>query len=230
MRGKTCGCYPGIESELNSIRKLMPWDSTIAPQPRQTVCPDQVTAACRLTSGQITGMRFRPDVHAPKRDGIPTTGDFPDVIQTIRFCTRCGIAHRLRQHEHRPGTGSSRNSLIAVAYGTVQNVQQVQMKPNYAEGSLIGGALGRWQPAATLRQPGPRTAAGAGLGPGFKETAGTANQYTIMLVNGNTVSVVTDQKEIDGRLRVGRTGDHTNIRRVSAAMCNTPPPIRPTPI
>ena len=35
-----------------------------------------------------------------------------------------------------PGTGSTRNSLISVAYGTVQNVQQVAMKPNYAEGSL----------------------------------------------------------------------------------------------
>ena len=41
-----------------------------------------------------------------------------------------------------PETGSSRNSLISVAYGTVQNVQQVAMKPGYTEGSLIGGALG----------------------------------------------------------------------------------------
>ena len=41
-----------------------------------------------------------------------------------------------------PGTGSTRNSLIAVAYGTVENVQQVQMKPDYAAGSIIDGALG----------------------------------------------------------------------------------------
>lgn len=41
-----------------------------------------------------------------------------------------------------PGTGSTRNTLIAVAYGTVESVQQVAMKPNYAEGSIIGGALG----------------------------------------------------------------------------------------
>ncbi|MCP5191808.1 MAG: hypothetical protein H6987_01945 [Pseudomonadales bacterium] len=125
-----------------------------------------------------------------------------------------------------PGTGSSRNSLIAVAYGTVQNVQQVQMKPNYAEGSLIGGALGLL--AASGYSSGSQAlgaAAGAGLGALVsKETAGTANQYTIMLVNGNTVSVVTDQKEIDvGDCVSVEQGDHTNIRRVSAAMCNTPP-------
>ena len=41
-----------------------------------------------------------------------------------------------------PGTGSTRNSLIAVAYGTVENVQQVAMKPDYGAGALIGGVLG----------------------------------------------------------------------------------------
>ena len=124
-----------------------------------------------------------------------------------------------------PGTGSSRDSLIEVAYGTVQNVQQVKMKPNYAAGSLIGGALGL---LATSGHSGGSmvlgTAAGAGLGALVsKETAGTANQYTILLVNGNTVSVVTDQKDIDAGDCVSvEQGDHTNIRRVSSAMCNTP--------
>ncbi|MEE4145531.1 MAG: hypothetical protein V2I26_12070 [Halieaceae bacterium] len=124
-----------------------------------------------------------------------------------------------------PGTGSSRNSLISVAYGTVQNVQQVQMKPGYAEGSLIGGALGLL--ATSRYSTGSQVlgaAAGAGLGALIsKETAGTANQYTIRLVNGNTVSVVTDQRDIDAGDCVSvEQGDHTNIRRVSAAMCNTP--------
>ena len=124
-----------------------------------------------------------------------------------------------------PSTGSSRNSLIAVSYGIVQNVQQVQMKPNYAEGSLIGGALGLL--AASGYSTGSQAlgaAAGAGLGALIsKETAGTANQYTIRLASGNTVSVVTDQKEIDAGDCVSiEQGDHTNIRRVSSAMCNTP--------
>lgn len=125
-----------------------------------------------------------------------------------------------------PMTGSSRNSLISVAYGTVQNVQQVQMKPSYAEGSLIGGALGLL--ASSHYSAGSQAlgaAAGAGLGALIsKETAGTANQYTIALINGSTVSVVTDQRNIDAGDCVSvEQGDHTNIRRVSSAMCNTPP-------
>ena len=125
-----------------------------------------------------------------------------------------------------PGTGSTRNTLISVAYGTVENVQQVQMKPKYAEGALIGGALGLL--ASSSYSSGSQAlgaAAGAGLGALVsKETAGTANQYTIMLVNGNTVSVVTDQKDIDAGDCVSvEQGDHTNVRRVSSAMCNTPP-------
>jgi len=125
-----------------------------------------------------------------------------------------------------PGTGSSRNSLISVAYGTVENVQQVQMKPNYGAGSLIGGALGLL--ASSHYSTGSQilgAAAGAGLGALVsKETAGTANQYTVTLVNGNTVSVVTDQSEIDvGDCVSVEQGEHTNIRRVSSSFCNTPP-------
>jgi hypothetical protein len=124
-----------------------------------------------------------------------------------------------------PGTGSTRNSLIAVAYGTVQNVQQVAMKPDYGAGTLIGGALGLL--ASSHYSAGSQAlgaVAGAGLGALVsKETAGTANQYTITLVNGSTVSVVTDQSEIDvGDCVSVEQGDHTNIRRVSSSFCNTP--------
>lgn len=125
-----------------------------------------------------------------------------------------------------PGTDSTRNSLIAVAYGTVENVQQVQMKANYAEGSLIGGALGLL--AASHYSAGSQALgaiAGAGLGALVaKETAGTANKYTIRLVDGTTVSVVTDQKDIDAGDCVSvEQGEHTNIRQVSTSMCTTPP-------
>lgn len=124
-----------------------------------------------------------------------------------------------------PGTGSTRNSLISVAYGTVENVQQVAMKPDYGAGALIGGVLGL--AAASGYSSGSQAlgaAAGAGLGALIsKETAGSANQFTIRLVNGNTVSVVTDQKDIDpGDCVSVEQGQHTNIRRVSATMCNTP--------
>lgn len=124
-----------------------------------------------------------------------------------------------------PGTGSTRNSLISVAYGTVENVQQVAMKPSYGAGALIGGVVGL--AAASGYSSGSQAlgaAAGAGLGALIaKETAGTANQFTIRLVNGNTVSVVTDQKDIDpGDCVSVEQGEHTNIRRVAASMCTTP--------
>lgn len=124
-----------------------------------------------------------------------------------------------------PGTGSTRNTLISVAYGTVENVQQVKMKGNYGEGALIGGALGLL--AASGYSTGSQAlgaAAGAGLGALVaKETAGTANQFTIRLVNGNTVSVVTDQKDIvAGDCVSVEQGEHTNVRRVSTTMCTTP--------
>ena len=124
-----------------------------------------------------------------------------------------------------PGTGSTRNSLIAVAYGTVESVQQEQMKPAYAEGSIIGGALGLL--ASSHYSAGSQVlgaAAGAGLGALVsKETAGTANRFTIRLVNDTTVSVVTDQKNIDAGDCVSvEQGDHANIRRVSSSYCNTP--------
>jgi len=99
------------------------------------------------------------------------------------------------------------------------------MKPAYAEGSIIGGALGLL--ASSHYSAGSQVlgaAAGAGLGALVsRETAGTANRFTIRLVNGTTVSVVTDQKDIDAGDCVSvEQGDHANIRRVSSSMCNTP--------
>ena len=125
-----------------------------------------------------------------------------------------------------PMTGSSRNQLISVAYGTVENVQQVEMAPNYAAGSLIGGALGLL--AASSGSTGTQVAgaaAGAGLGALVsKETAGSAQKYTVRLVAGNTVDIVTDSQGI----RVGdcvtvEQGQHANIRRVSPVHCSTSP-------
>ncbi|MEM6583874.1 MAG: hypothetical protein AAF699_21545 [Pseudomonadota bacterium] len=124
-----------------------------------------------------------------------------------------------------PNTGSTRNSLIAVAYGTVENVQQVAMQPSYGAGSIIGGALGLLATGGhSAGSQALGAAAGAGLGALVsKETAGTANQFTIKLVNGTTVSVVTDQQDIDrGDCVSVEQGDHANIRRVSSAFCNTP--------
>jgi outer membrane lipoprotein SlyB len=96
------------------------------------------------------------------------------VLSTVMILTLAGCAAT------DPYTGSTRNQIISVQYGTVENVQQVTMKPNYAAGSLIGGALGLL--AASSGSTGTQVAGAAGgaaLGALVsKETAGSGEQAT----------------------------------------------------
>ncbi|MCB1690599.1 MAG: hypothetical protein KDI33_19020 [Halioglobus sp.] len=125
-----------------------------------------------------------------------------------------------------PMTGSTRNELISVQYGRVENIQQVQMSPDYGAGSVIGGALGL---LATMGHSGASQVGGAAVGAGLgalvaKETAGTGEKFTVRLVNNNTIDIVTENQDI----RLGdcvsiEQGQHANIRRVSPVMCTTPP-------
>jgi outer membrane lipoprotein SlyB len=124
-----------------------------------------------------------------------------------------------------PMTGSTRNQIIAVAYGTVENVQQVAMAPSYGSSSLIGGALGLL--ATSGHSTGSMvagTAVGAGLGALVaKETAGTAERFTVRLVNNSTIDIVLENQDIQiGDCVSIEQGQHANIRRVSSVMCSTP--------
>jgi len=124
-----------------------------------------------------------------------------------------------------PYTGAAQNQVIAVQYGTIENVQQVDMKAAYGKDSLLGGALG-----LLAASTGSTTTqiAGAALGAGLgalvgKETAGTGERYTVRLVNGSQVAVVTEQANLDvGDCVSVEQGEHTNLRRVSSVMCITP--------
>jgi len=125
-----------------------------------------------------------------------------------------------------PMTGSTRNEVISVQYGTVENIQQVAMKPNYTAGSLIGGALGLLATSthsATSQVAG--AAGGAALGALIsKETAGAGEKFTIRLVNGSTVDIVTENQNIDvGDCVSLEQGKEANIRRISSVMCTTAP-------
>jgi hypothetical protein len=124
-----------------------------------------------------------------------------------------------------PMTGSTRNEIISVQYGTVENIQQVAMAPAYGAGSLIGGALGLL--AASGRSGASQVgvaAVGAGLGAIVaKETAGTGEKFTVRLVNNNTIDIVTENQSIVlGDCVSIEQGQHANIRRVSSVMCTTP--------
>lgn len=124
-----------------------------------------------------------------------------------------------------PYTGSSRDQVIVVQYGTVENVQQVAMSPSYGKGSLIGGGLGllAGSSGSTATQVGA-AAAGALIGAFVaKESAGTADRYTVSLVNGSTVVIVSEHHDlVAGDCVSIEQGKHANIRRVSPVMCSTP--------
>lgn len=125
-----------------------------------------------------------------------------------------------------PVTGSTRNEVISVQYGRIENIQQVAMAPNYGAGALIGGALGL---LATATHSGASqvagTAAGAGLGALVaKETAGSAEKFTVRLVSNATIDIVTENQDIQlGDCVAVEQGQHANIRRVSSVLCSTPP-------
>ncbi len=124
-----------------------------------------------------------------------------------------------------PATGSTRNAVISVQYGRVENIQQVAMAPNYGAGALIGGALGL---LATATHSGASQVAGAAAGAGLgalvsKETAGSADKFTVRLVNNSTIDIVTENQDIQlGDCVSIEQGQHANIRRVSSVMCSTP--------
>jgi outer membrane lipoprotein SlyB len=126
-----------------------------------------------------------------------------------------------------PFTDSGVNSLIDIQYGTIEQVQEVQLKANYGSGVLLGGGIGA---LATMHYSAGTQAlaavGGALLGALVaKERAGTAEQYTIHLVNGNTVSIVSEAHNlVAGDCVAVEQGKHANLRRVDPQMCNTPSP------
>lgn len=125
-----------------------------------------------------------------------------------------------------PVTGSPPNQVISVQYGTVENIQQVAMAPDYGAGSVIGGALGL---LATMGHSGASQLGGAAVGAGLgalvaKETAGNGVKFTVRLVNNSTIDIVTENQSIAlGDCVSIEQGQHANIRRVSSVMCTTPP-------
>jgi len=123
-----------------------------------------------------------------------------------------------------PATGSSRGTVISIEYGTVQQVEQVKMDSHAATGALLGGGIGL---AAASRRS-ATTQAGAAVAGAIigaliqKHRAGMGDRYTILLINGSTIEMVTEHHDIAAGDCVSvEQGKHANIRRVSPVMCNT---------
>jgi len=117
----------------------------------------------------------------------------------------------------RVGQGST------IRFGTVRNVEQVPLQSDAVAGALIGGTIGLI--ASGSRQTAPRNAllgaAIGGIGTAAVQGNRTANAYTVGLLDGSTLRIISDQREI----RVGdcvaieQFGETNNIRRMPSAYC-----------
>jgi len=143
----------------------------------------------------------------------------PWLVASLALLTACAGTE--------PLTGSSVNTLIDIQYGTIEQVQQVQLKAHYGSGALLGGGLGALAGSHYSGTTDLLAAVGGSVLGALvaKERAGTADQYTIRLVNGNTVSIVSEAHDLDtGDCVAVEQGRHANLRRVDPQMCNSSSP------
>jgi len=111
----------------------------------------------------------------------------------------------------------------SVQFGTVTQVEQVRLQSDAAAGALVGGTIGLV--ASGGSRAAPRNAIlGAAVGAAATSVAQgdrTGIAYTVRMLDGSTVRIISDQSEI----RVGdcvaieRAGDTNNIRREHPAYC-----------
>jgi hypothetical protein len=111
----------------------------------------------------------------------------------------------------------------SIQFGTVRQVEQVQLQSDAPAGAVIGGTIGLM--ASGGGRTAPRNAiVGAAVGAAATTVAQgnrTGTAYTVAMLDGSTIRIISDQSEI----RVGdcvaieRVGQTNNIRRESAAYC-----------
>jgi hypothetical protein len=110
-----------------------------------------------------------------------------------------------------------------VQFGTVRQVEEVNLQSDVPAGALVGGTLGLV--TAGNSRNAPRNAilgavAGAAVTTAVQGSR-TGIAYTVAMLDGSTIRIISDQREI----RVGdcvaieRAGDTNNIRRQPAAYC-----------
>ena len=119
---------------------------------------------------------------------------------------------------------------MTIHTGRVVGAQAVNLQSAAGQGVAVGGILG--YAATSSRQSSSRRARNTILGAAAggiltSRAEGDLNgmEYTVEIANGARVTVVTDQTEIriGDCVNVEQAGTGTaNVRRVSAALCDTP--------
>jgi outer membrane lipoprotein SlyB len=112
-----------------------------------------------------------------------------------------------------------------VNFGTVRNVERVQLQSDVPAGALVGGTLGLVASGGSRNAP-RNAILGAAAGAAVTSAAQgnrTGIAYTVGMLDGSTIWIISDQSEI----RVGdcvaieRVGQTNNIRRAPVAYCAT---------
>ncbi len=117
---------------------------------------------------------------------------------------------------------------IDLHYGYVTDISKADMSSTKPEGAIVGGMTGmayashrdKHKSKAALEG----AVAGALIGALIDRHRSKANQYTVDLVDGGMMRVISE----DNGIRTGdcvsiEDGRHTNIRRVSSAYCEKEP-------
>lgn len=109
---------------------------------------------------------------------------------------------------------------VKLEYGNVDAVKTVQAQGSRAGGTIVGGLAGA---AIAKDHRGLGMIAGGLLGGGIEKhhtSKNTLEQYTVKLVSGGVVVIVTEQENmVVGDCVVVEQGQYANIRRVSGINC-----------
>lgn len=130
-----------------------------------------------------------------------------------------------------PGPPPEPYTAIAIEYGRIAAVERVARPSNAPAGALLGGLIGLVASGGHHHHPADQLAAmiaGAFVGGAVTAAAESAMpgwMYTVGLLDGRTVRVVTEQPDLrPGDCVAVETAQFTNLRRVSGALCEPPPP------
>jgi outer membrane lipoprotein SlyB len=152
-----------------------------------------------------------------RRTGTP--GSVQQPPKTLRYLTWILLLAAIgcQQNAFRVGQRTH------VQFGTVTNVEQVNLQSDVPAGALIGGTLGLMTGAG--RGNAPRNAiVGAALGAGATAAIQgnrTGIAYTVRMLDGSTIRIISDQSEIHvgDCVAIERAADTNNIRREHPSFC-----------
>jgi outer membrane lipoprotein SlyB len=110
-----------------------------------------------------------------------------------------------------------------IQFGTVRNVEQVQLQSDAAKGALVGGTIGLVASGGgrnTVRN-GIIGAAAGGAVTAAAQGNRTGSAYTVEMSDGSRTRIISDQREIrpGDCVAIERVGQTANIRREPAAYC-----------